>query len=170
MAGDIIQIYGDSIGIELSIARHFTSYTMIAMLIGYLLSIALIPRYLEQENALKISAVLAMAFSIGAIFTDGYTSIVFIALLGFANAVMWPAIWPLAIDGLGKHIETGSALLIIGIGGGAIIPKIWALWGEKMSHSLGEAEAYQTAFWILVPCYLFILFYAAYGHKIGKRI
>jgi len=170
MAGDIIQIYGDSIGIELSIARHFTSYTMIAMLIGYLLSIALIPRYLKQENALKISAVLAMAFSIGAIFTDGYTSIVFIALLGFANAVMWPAIWPLAIDGLGKHIETGSALLIIGIGGGAIIPKIWALWGEKMSHSLGEAEAYQTAFWILVPCYLFILFYAAYGHKIGKRI
>ncbi|HLS29561.1 MAG TPA: glucose/galactose MFS transporter, partial [Flavobacteriaceae bacterium] len=98
MAGDIIQIYGDSIGIELSIARHFTSYTMIAMLIGYLLSIALIPRYLKQENALKISAVLAMAFSIGAIFTDGYTSIVFIALLGFANAVMWPAIWPLAID------------------------------------------------------------------------
>lgn len=170
MAGDIIQIYGDSIGIELSVARHFTSYTMIAMLVGYLLSIVLIPKYLKQENALKISALLAIAFSIAAIFTTGYTSIVFIALLGFANAAMWPAIWPLAIDGLGKHIETGSALLIIGIAGGAIIPKIWALWGEKLSETMGEAEAYQQAFWILVPCYLFILFFAAYGHKIGKKI
>lgn len=169
MAGDIIQIYGDAIGIRLSVARHFTTYTMIAMLIGYLLSIMLIPKYLKQENALKISAVLGVVFSIAAIYTNGYTSIVFIALLGFANAAMWPAIWPLAIDGLGKHIQTGSALLIIGIGGGAILPKIWALWGQKLSQTMEEAAAYQQAFWILVPCYLFILFFALFGHKIGKR-
>jgi len=169
MAGDIIQIYGDSIGIPLSVARHFTSYTMIAMLIGYLLSILLIPKYLKQDNALKISAVLGVIFSLGAIFTQGYTSVLFIALLGFANAAMWPAIWPLAIDGLGKHLQTGSALLIIGIGGGAILPKLWALWGENMSHRMEEAQAYQQAFWILVPCYLFILFFAAYGHTIGKN-
>lgn len=162
VAGDIIQIYGKTIGIEMSVAKHFTTYTMIGMLLGYLLGIILIPKYMKQENALKISAILGIIFTICAIFTQGYISILFIALLGFANAIVWPAIWPLAIDGLGKHLKTGSALLIVGIGGGAILPKIWAL--------LGEEYGYQNAFWILVPCYLFILYFAMYGHKVGKKI
>ncbi len=162
MAGDIIQIYGKSIGIDLSVAKHFTTYTMIGMLVGYLLGIVLIPKYLTQETALRISALLGIVFTIAAIFTTGYTSIFFIAILGFANAVMWPAIWPLAIDGLGKHLEAGSALLIIGIGGGAILPQIWA-W-------LGESVGYHNAFWILVPCYLFIWYFAVSGHKVGKRV
>lgn len=161
LAGDIIQIYGKSIGIPLSVAKHFTTYTMIGMLVGYLAGIVLIPKYIKQETALKASAILGVLFTLGAIFTTGYTSILFIALLGIANAPVWPAIWPLAIDGLGKHLKVGSALLIIGISGGAILPKIWAL--------LGEAFTYQSAFWMLVPCYLFILFFAIKGHKIGKQ-
>ncbi len=161
VAGDIIQIYGKSIGIELSVAKHFTTFTMIGMLVGYLLSIVLIPKYIKQENALKTSAILGVVFTVCAIFTSGYTSITFIALLGLANAAIWPAIWPLAIDGLGRHINTGSALLVIGIAGGAILPKIWA--------SLGESIGFQNAFWVLVPCYLFILFFAVKGHQIGKN-
>src|SRR5699024_2333841 len=153
-----IQIYGKSIGIRMSVAKHFTTYTMLGMLAGYLLGVLLIPKYIKQENALKISAILGLGFSLAAIFTDGFTSILFIALLGVANAPIWPAIWPLAIDGLGRHIKTGSALLVIGIGGGAILPKLWALWGEAMRQTMPEAEAFQKAFWILVPCYLFILF------------
>ncbi len=170
MAGDIIQIYGKAIGIELSDAKHFTTYTMLGMLVGYLLGIALIPKYLKQENALKISAVLGTVFTVAAIYTTGYTSVFFIALLGFANAAIWPAIWPLAIDGLGKHIQTGSALLIVGISGGAILPKLWVLWGESMAETMDKAAAFQNAFWILVPCYLFILFFAVKGHKIGKNV
>lgn len=162
MAGDIIQIYGKSIGIELSVAKHFTTYTMLAMLGGYLIGIVTIPRLLKQENALKFSAILGIIFTLLAIFTSGITSIVFIALLGFANAPIWPAIWPLAIDGLGKHIKGGSALLIIGIGGGAILPKIWAL--------LGENVGYQNAFALMIPCYLFMFYFAWKGHKIGKKV
>lgn len=162
MAGDIIQIYGKSIGIELSVAKHFTTYTMIGMLVGYLLGIILIPKFMKQENALKFGAILGIVFTVGAIYTSGFTSIMFIALLGFSNAPIWPAIWPLAIDGLGRHLKTGSALLVIGIGGGAILPKLWAIWGESVG--------YQNAFWILVPCYLFILYFALHGHKVGKKV
>jgi fucose permease len=162
MAGDIIQIYGKAINIPIDIAKHFTTYTMIAMLASYLLGIALIPKYISQEKSLRVAAVLGVIFSLGAIFTSGYTSIMFIALLGFANAPVWPALWPLAIDGLGKHIKTGSALLIIGIAGGAILPKIWAI--------LGEHVGLQKAFWILIPCYLFIFYYAVAGNLIGKKI
>ncbi len=160
MAGDIIQVYGKEIGIPLDEAKHFTTYTMFGMLAGYLIGIFTIPKYLTQTTALKISAILGVLFSIAAILTSGTTSIFFIALLGLANALVWPALWPLAIDGLGKHTKTGSALLIVGIAGGALIPKLWA--------SLGEQIGMQQAFWIMVPCYLFILYFAISGHKAGK--
>jgi glucose/galactose transporter len=161
MAGDIIQVYGKAIGISLDIAKHFTTYTMIGMLIGYLIGIVMIPKYISQTTALKASAILGVIFTLLAIFTSGYNSILFIALLGLANALVWPAIWPLTIHGLGRFTKTGSALLVVGIAGGAVLPKLWAVIGERFG--------YQEAFWIMVPCYLFILYFAAYGHKVGLK-
>ncbi|MBK8780178.1 MAG: glucose/galactose MFS transporter, partial [Saprospiraceae bacterium] len=102
LSGDIIQIYGNSLGIPLDIAKYFTTYTMIGLLTGYIIGIFTIPKYLSQSTALKGSAVLGLIFSALAMFTDGYMSVLFIALLGLANALIWPAIWPLAIEGLGK--------------------------------------------------------------------
>ncbi len=161
MAGDIIQIYGKAIGIPLDVAKHFTTYTMLGMLIGYLIGIVSIPKYFSQTTALKGSAVLGVIFSLLAIFTSGYTSILFIALLGLANALVWPAIWPLTIHGLGRFTKAGSALLIIAIAGGAVLPRIWA--------SVGARFGYQQAFWIMIPCYLFILYFATYGYKAGVK-
>jgi glucose/galactose transporter len=161
MAGDIIQIYGKAIGIPLSVAKHFTTYTMLGMLAGYLMGIISIPKYFSQTTALKGSAVLGIIFSLLAIFTSGYISILFIALLGLANALVWPAIWPLTIHGLGRFTKPGSALLIIAIAGGAVIPRIWA--------SVGARVGYQQAFWIMIPCYLFILYFATFGYKIGTK-
>jgi MFS transporter, FHS family, L-fucose permease len=161
MAGDIIQVYGKSIGISLDIAKHFTTYTLIGMLVGYIVGIACIPKYISQTTALKYSAILGLIFTLLAIFTSGYVSVLFIALLGLANALVWPAIWPLAINGLGRFTKTGSALLIVGIAGGAILPKIWAV--------LGESIGLQKAFWIMIPCYLCILYFAGPGHKIGLK-
>ncbi len=161
MAGDIIQIYGKAIGIPLSVAKHFTTYTMLGMLAGYLIGIISIPKYFSQTTALKGSAILGIIFSLLAIFTSGYISILFIALLGLANALVWPAIWPLTIHGLGRFTKPGSALLIIAIAGGAIIPRIWA--------SVGAKFGYQQAFWIMIPCYIFILYFATFGYKAGMK-
>lgn len=161
IAGDTIITYGDYLGIDLNIAKNFTTYTMLGMLLGYLVGIALIPKYLKQEDALKFSALLGILFSMGAILTTGYLSIAFIAALGFANAAIYPAIWPLAVDGLGGHLKVGSAVLIVGLSGGAVIPQLWAVFGDLIDN-------YQMAYWILIPCYLFILFYAVKGHKTGK--
>jgi glucose/galactose transporter len=163
LAGDTIQVYGNSLGISLDVAKHFTTYTMIGMLAGYLIGIAAIPKYISQSTALKFSAILGIVFSLGAIFTSGSTSVFFIAILGLANALVWPAIWPLAINGLGKFTKTASALLIVGIAGGALLPKLWAWLGEFKSIGL------QQAYWIMVPCYLFILYFAISGHKVGLK-
>lgn len=160
MAGDTIISYGKSLGIELSTARYFTQATLAFMLVGYVVGIFAIPKYLSQETALKISAVLGVIFTAIACFTSGYVSVAGIALLGLANALMWPAIFPLAIEGLGKFTKTGSALLIMGIAGGAILPLLYG----SLSESIGTQQSY----WLMVPCYLFILYYAIKGHKAGR--
>lgn len=162
MAGDVIGPYGKSLGLSLDEAKSLTSYTLWSMVVGYCIGILTIPKFIKQEKALLISALVGIIFSIAAYFTTGYTSITFIALLGLANALMWPAIFPLAIDGLGKFTKTGSALLIMGIAGGAIIPQVYG----RLAESLPAQQAF---FWCVLPCYLFIMFYAAMGFRIGRR-
>lgn len=162
LAGDTIISYGKSIGIELSTARYFTQATLAFMLVGYVVGIIAIPKYMTQATALKICAWLGVLFTIGAVLTNGFVSVAFIALLGLANSLMWPAIFPLAIDGLGKFTKIGSALLIMAIAGGAILPLVYG-W-------LSELTSSQQAYWLMVPCYLFILYFATKGHKIGKAV
>lgn len=158
IAGDGIAQYGKNIGISLDEAKNFPAYTLGTMLLGYFIGIFAIPKYLKQEKALMYSAILGIILTIAAIFTSGYTSIYFIAFMGLANALMWPAIFPLAIKGLGKFTKIGSALLIMGIGpGGGIIPLAYAEIG-------GETNP-QRGFWIMAVCYIFILYFAVAGHK-----
>mgnify|MGYP001401714775 FL=1 len=158
MAGDVIGIYGKSLGFSLDLTKYFTTFTLAAMLLGYVLSIVAIPKYISQQNFLKYSAILGVALTILVYFTTGSTAVTFIALLGLANAVMWPAIFPLAINGLGKFTQIGSAILVMGIAGGAVLPQIYGL----IEESLG----YQAAFLIsMLPCYLFIFYYAVKGYK-----
>jgi fucose permease len=179
IAGDTIIRYGMSLGLPIESAKYFTSLVLVAMVVGYIIGIALIPRFISQKNLLAVSAVSGLIFTVLAILipaSKGFTfpfidlmtfqpvqlilpyTVLFIALLGISNAIVWPAVWPLAIHGLGKFIKTGSALLIMGIAGGALLPLLWG-W---MSDHWGA----QNAYWIAVPCYLFILYFALYGHKL----
>lgn len=160
IAGDTIGTYGQSQGVPLSKAKHLTSYTLAAMVIGYIIGIITIPKFITQSKALMLSAITGIVLSVTAIFIDGYASVLCIALLGFANALVWPAIWPLAITGLGPHTKTGSALLIMAIAGGAILPLIYGRLADL--PRIGPQQAY----WVLVPCYLFILWYSVKGSRI----
>lgn len=161
MAGDAIGVYGQALGLPLDAVKHFTTFTMIAMLIGYLVGLLLIPRFISQQRYLAVSAVLGMLLAIGAWATTGYASVAFVAALGFANAMMWPAIFPLAIKGLGDRTEFGSALLIMGIVGGALIPQVF--------FHIAESIPLQLAFLlVMVPGYAYILFYGLLGHRAGQ--
>lgn len=160
MAGDAIGTYGHSFGLPLDHTKLFTSLTLGAMLVGYVAGLLLIPRVVSQSRYLTFSAVLGVVLSLGAWATHGYVSVAFVALLGFANAMMWPAIFPLAIRGLGRFTETGSALLVMGIAGGAIIPHAFAILKQHIDFQLVFAL-------LMVPCYLYILFYSLIGHRAG---
>jgi fucose permease len=179
IAGDTIIRYGQSLDIPLDSAKYFASLTMLGMVIGYILGIVLIPKYLKQGNALKICGALGIIFSLGAIlvpahmqfqipFRDMMTfepvmltiplTAFFVAMLGLANSLVWPAMWPLALDGLGKFTKTASALLIMAIAGGALIPLAYG--------KLAVIYSTQTAYWILVPSYIVILIYAVFWKKL----
>jgi glucose/galactose transporter len=163
MAGDAIGLYGAGFGLPVSATRLFTSYTLFAMLVGYIAGLLVIPRFVSQESYLAVSAVLGLLLSIGAYATTGYASVAFIASLGFANAMMWPAIFPLAINGLGRQTETGSALLIMAISGGALMP-----------YAFGQLKVhidFQLAYALLaVPSYLYIAFYGLRGYAAGNSV
>lgn len=176
IAGDTIGLFASNLGVVN--ATSLTSFTMAFMLIGYALGIALIPHLVSQKTALIASAVSGLIFSLCVVFSDSQSFIIsevlwgwaniatlpdtitFIALLGFSNALVWPAIWPLALEGLGKFTSKGSAVLIMGISGGAILPLIYGF--------ISDAINGQSAYWIMIPIYLFILFYAVKGHKVNN--
>lgn len=174
IAGDTIGTFALSLGVEnYSI---MTSYTMGCMVIGYILGILLIPRYVSQQTALTISAVLGILLSLGVVFGDNNSfaianalsfilgdaqfpdTLILIAFLGLANAIVWPAVFPLALSGMGKLTSVGSALLVMGISGGAFGPLFWGL-------ASGTSMGQQGGYIVMLPCYLFILFYAAKGCK-----
>ena len=158
ISGDTIIGYGASQGIAMSTAKFFTSGTLVCMLVGYMIGIISIPRLISQQKALKISSIIGMVFALVALSTKGYVSVTFIALLGFANSLMWPSIWPLAIADLGRFTKIGSSLLIMAIGGGAILPLVYGRLADLFSP--------QHAYWMLLPCYVMIWYYAFAGHKI----
>ncbi|MBN8738530.1 MAG: glucose/galactose MFS transporter [Lysobacterales bacterium 69-70] len=162
LAADAIGTYGKGFGIPSEQTTYFTAFTLAGMLVGYLIGLATIPTWLSQQRGLAISAVLGIVFSLAAYFTKGYVSVGFVAALGLANALMWPAIFPLAIAGLGRFTEKGSALLIMGIAGGALIPRLFAVYKDVYDFQLVFLA-------IAAPCYLYILFYSLKGYAAGRN-
>ncbi len=160
IAIDTIGLFGQYMGFDLNVASKFGIYSLIALTIGYLLGIVVIPKYLKQRNALIICSTVGFLFAIAALLTQGTAAIIFIILLSLAHALMWPSIWPLAIDRLGPFTKTGSALLIMGICGGALIPLVYG--------ALADSSNRHSAYWILLPCYVYILYYAIKGHRVGR--
>jgi glucose/galactose transporter len=173
IAGDTIGLFGSQLGV--ANATSLTSYTMAFMVLGYLLGLVLIPCVINQAQALTASAVVGLLLSVLIVYADNEStsisnalwvwmgvpalpnSVTLIAILGFANAMVWPAVWPLALEGLNKLTARASALLIMGISGGAILPVCYGYFAGVSSS--------QSAYWMMLPCYGFILYYALVGHK-----
>lgn len=175
IAADTIGSYALHLGIQ--DYSMMTSYTMGCMLIGYAIGISLIPRFMSQQSALLMSGISGIVIALAVAFGNNESFILanlllvpfggpelpdpllFIALLGFANAMVWPSVWPLALSGLGRLTGAASGLLIMGIAGGALGP---ILLNVANMAGLGA----QGAYLVMIPCYLYILFYALKGHKL----
>lgn len=158
----LVSINDYAIEIGLSSPERFAFYVSAGYIIGYFIGIILIPKIVSQTNAMKINAALGIGSSMLIVLLPAAISIYFVAMLGLANSLLWPAIWPLSLNGLGKFTKRGSALMVMGIAGGGLLPPIL---GVLKDHFL----SYQKAYWMLLPIYLYFLFYALKGHKIRIR-
>ena len=148
--------YANSLG--LPNPDQYAWIASVGMVVGYICGVLFIPKYLSQAAALKICAYIAIAGSLLVVLTPATLSIWLIFLMALGCSLMWPALWPLAIAELGRFTKAGSSLLVVAIVGGAVIPTIFGF--------LKDGVGAQNAYWICLPCFLFILYYALSGHKI----
>lgn len=169
IAIDTIIGYANSMGIDLLKAKAFPSYTLFCTICGYVIGIITIPRFISQVNALRICTLLGTAFTLLILFTHGTVtllghtadiSIWFVVLLGLANSLVWAGLWPLALDGLGRFTKLGASILIMGLCGNAIMPLFYGYFADVFDV--------HRAYWVLFPCYLYLVYYAAYGHKVKR--
>ena len=179
VAGDTISLFGRELGV--ANFAQLTAYTMAFMMLGYLLGVVLIPRWISQERALMLSALLGVLLAV-LVLASGLEShriwaatlawsglpalpdaVLFVALFGLANALVWPAVWPMALRGLNREqTETGSALLIMAIAGGALIPLAFG----ALTDASGDPR---TGYWVMLPCYCVILGYSLIGNRLPDR-
>ncbi|MBE9601141.1 sugar MFS transporter [Pedobacter sp. MC2016-24] len=169
IAVDTIIGYAHAMDISLLEAKVFPSYTLTATIVGYILGISLIPKYLSQVFALRACILLGVVFTLCIVFCSGRVTILghqadisiwFIVLLGFANSMIWAGIWPLSMDRLGRFIKIGAAILIMGLSGNAVMPLVYG--------QLADQYGLQNAYLVLLPCYLYLLFYAYRGYKLER--
>jgi glucose/galactose transporter len=167
VAIDTVIGYAGSMNIQLLEARVFPSYILFLTICGYILGIITIPKYISQVNALRVCTLLGTVFTLLIIFSRGEVTLLghrsdislwFVVLLGLANSLIWAGIWPLALDGLGRFTKLGASVMIMGLCGNAIMPLFYGYFADLFSL--------REAYWVILPCYLFLVFYAAYGHKI----
>ncbi|MEO6290370.1 MAG: sugar MFS transporter [Ginsengibacter sp.] len=166
IAIDTIIGYANSMHINLLEAKVFPSYTLFATICGYILGIICIPKFISQVNVLRLCTLLGTVFTLFIIFAKGEVnflnhsadiSIWFLVLLGLANSMVWAGIWPLALDGLGRFTKLGASVMIMGLCGNAILPLVYGYFADLYNV--------RSAYWVLFPCYMYLVFYAFHGHR-----
>jgi FHS family L-fucose permease-like MFS transporter len=167
IAIDTIIGYANSMDIPLMEAKVFPSYTLFATITGYVIGITLIPKYVSQLNIFKVCTLLGLVFTMLIIFARGTVnsfghvadlSLWFVVLLGLANSMVWAGIWPLALNDLGRFTKIGASVLVMGLCGSAILPLVYGYFADILDV--------RKAYWVLSPCYLYLIFYAFHGYKV----
>jgi len=141
--------------------QNYVWFVSAAMVLGYLIGALFIPKFVSQGMALFLSTLTGIVVTIMVVLLPVGISIYLVALLGLANALMWPAIWPLAIADLGKFTKMGSSFLVMGIIGGAFLPLLFGYVADVASH--------KVAYLVCLPAYLYIMYFAFSGSKIRTK-
>jgi FHS family L-fucose permease-like MFS transporter len=155
---------------EVDNLESYAKFVTLGLVAGYLFGVAAIPRFISQTRALISFAVLGVISTLLLVYLPPRFAFYALLLASFSNSLMWPAIWPLAIRDLGRFTKAGASLLVMAIVGGAVIPLIFGFVVDAVKTT-GQAVVgdYQAAYWVMVPCYLFILYFAGFGHKVRSR-
>lgn len=165
---DTIISYAESMGFNLHEAKIFPSITLSCALVGYFIGILLIPRFASQQRMFRICTVGGLVLSVCVLVIPGEVqmyghatslSIWCLSLMGVCNALIYAGIWPLAIHDLGRWTNLGSSFMVMALCGNAFMPVIYGLIADHYGLRIGYI--------VLIPCFLYLIFYAFYGYKIN---
>jgi len=166
---DTVISYAGTMNLNLIEAKVFPSYTLTAQICAYLIGIVFIPKFFSQLTALRLSTILGIILTLLIIYAKGQVtflghtndiSLWFVVMLGLANSLVWAGIWPLALDGLGRFTKIGASLMVMGLAGNAILPMVYGYFVDIFNA--------RDAYWVLFPCYMYLVFYAFRGYRLRK--
>ena len=166
---DTVISYAGTMNLNLIEAKVFPSYTLTAQICAYFIGIFFIPKFFSQLTALRVSTIFGIILTFLIIYAKGQVtflghttdiSIWFVVMLGLANSLVWAGIWPLALDGLGRFTKIGASLMIMGLVGNALLPMVYGY--------LVDIFNAREAYWVLFPCYVYLVFYAFRGYRLRK--
>lgn len=159
--------YAGSMGIDMLSAKVFPSFTLACIMVGYVAGIICIPKYISQQKALVVCTVSGLVLSALVLLTQSVwvnfagmnarLSIWFLVLLGIPNSLIYAGIWPLAIKNLGKWTNLGSSILVMALCGNAVMTLSYGALADKVGLD--------KAYWLLIPCFAYMIFYAVWGYK-----
>ncbi len=150
--------YSMEFGRDLISARIFPSLSLVCVLIGYFCGIILIPRVISQTTALKVCSSVGLFLSVLVLFLPPTASLICLVLFGLPNSLIYAGIWPLAIRNLGKWKNLGSAIMVMSFCVNAVLPLIYGY--------IADVIGKQFAYIILIPCFVYLLYYAFKGHRV----
>jgi FHS family L-fucose permease-like MFS transporter len=146
----------DIAGLKQATAAGFISYYWGGAMVGRFVGSALLQK-LNPGKLLGVFAAIAFGLVVITILTKGQVAMWAILSVGLFNSIMFPTIFTLGVNGLGKLTSQGSSILIMAIIGGAIIP--------LMQGMLADTYGIQKAFLLPASCYLYIMYYGFKGSK-----
>ena len=161
--------YAQSLNLPLLEAKVFPSYILMVTMFGFLSGIVLIPKFISHLNVLRVCTTSAIVLTLlfymvhGQVVFLGHTadvSLWILVILGLANSLMYSTIWPLALHDLGRFTKMGGSILVMGLSGSAVLPLIYGYFADLYSV--------HAAYWVLLPCYIYLVFYAYYGYSIKR--
>lgn len=143
-------------GLKENVAAHYITYYFGGAMVGRFIGAAVMQK-LPAGKVLGFNATMAIILVIIAMSTSGQLAMWSILLVGLFNSIMFPTIFSLALNGLGKHTAQGSGILCLAIVGGAIVP--------LLQGALADSVGVQLSYVLPILCYIFIVFYGLKGSK-----
>ena len=143
-------------GLSLVEAGKYASFYWGGAMVGRFLGASLMQK-VSANKLLTFNALVAVILVLTAIMSTGQIVMWAVLAVGLCNSIMFPTIFSLAINGLGKHASQGSGILCTAIVGGAILPLIQGVFADLIGI--------QYAFFIPALCYAYIGYYGYRGHQ-----
>ncbi len=171
MVWTYIYQYAESLGIPTYDAVNYAYASLGIFLVGRWICTALL-RVLPATRLLATFALLAVSFTLGAIFIQGMVGLYCVVGISFAMSLMFPTIYGIALEGLGEDSKFAAAFLVMAIVGGAIMPTLqgmildWGGSGYTDIKVLGVPEV-NFSFSLPLVCFLFVWLFAVRSKKPG---